>query len=292
MAFATRPLTDLFGAEIIGFDLSAPLSDEDFQKLEKTFYEKSVLLFRDQILEEQAHIDFTRRFGPLIPITYLVPNLKVDPESSDHWLVWFSNLDENGELLPSDDPRMVNTFNANALWHIDGSFRKNPDKVSMLVMEESPPEEGETQFTSLPAAYEALPENRKLELEGLKAEHSFAHSRMGFELTDATQSIIDKYPPVEHPIVRTIPETGKKSLFVASHTSHVVGWPQSDGEALIDELMACCTEPRFRYTHHWKPNDVLIWDNRACLHRGRPWDSGRYKRILRRTTVVGDYSVV
>ena len=204
----------------------------------------------------------------------------------------FSNLDENGELLPSDHPIIVNVFQANALWHIDGSFRKNPDRISMLVMDECPPEKGETEYTSLRAAYEALSEERKLELEGLRAEHSFAHSRKDFEVNEAAQSIIEKYPPVEHPIVWTIPETGKKSLFVASHTSNVVGWPRLKGEKLIGELMAYCTEPRFRYTHHWRPNDVLLWDNRVCLHRGRPWDSGKYKRVLRRTTVVGDYSVV
>ena len=149
MPFEIRPLTELFGAEIVGLDLSAQFPEDDFQKLERTFYENSVLLFRDQNLDEQAHIDVTRRFGPLIPMKDLVPNSNFDPESPDNWLVRFSNLDENGELLPSDHPIIVNVFKANALWHIDGAFRKIPDKTSMLVMEVPPPEKGETEFTSL-----------------------------------------------------------------------------------------------------------------------------------------------
>ena len=271
--------------------MSAPIADEEFEEIRETFYDNSVLLFRDQNFDDWPHIEFTRRFGPLIPMTVLVPNSNSEPESADHWQLRFSNLGENGELLPSDHPIIVNVFQANALWHVDGSFRENPDKISMLAMEECPPEKGETEYTSLRAAYEALPEERKSELEGLRLEHSFAHSRRDFEVNEAAQSIIDKNPPVEHPVVWTIPETGKKSLFVASHASHVVGWPRRKGEEFINELMAYCTEPKFRYTHHWRPNDVILWDNRACLHRGRPWDSGKYKRIMRRATVVGDRSI-
>ena len=268
------------------------MTDEVFEQISQIFYQYSVLLFRDQAIDEEQQVAFTRRFGPLISLSDAVPSAVSDPGSVEHWLIRFSNVDKNGELIPPDSKQMINMFNANALWHSDGSFKKNPDKASALYMEEAPPEKGETELASMRAAYAALPEARKSELDGLVAEHSFAHSRKGFELDEASKSIINKYPPVPHPIVLTIPETGKKSLFIASHASHVIGWPAEKGSELINELVTFATEPGFHYLHQWKSNDLLMWDNRACLHRGRPWDSSKYKRIARRTTIRGDGSVV
>tara|TARA_B100001750_G_C15510486_1_gene603297 strand:+ start:712 stop:1578 length:867 start_codon:yes stop_codon:yes gene_type:complete len=282
-----KSLTKHFGAEIIGIDISSALDNDAFNKISNAFYKYSVLLFRDQNLSEEKHVAFTQRFGPLISITESVPSVSSDPNNVNHWLIRFSNVDENGSIIPPDSKEMIGMFNANALWHSDGSFKKNPDKGSVLYAEQIPPEKGETELASLRAAYSDLPNHRKIELEGLMAEHSFAHSRRNFDLDEAAKSIIDKYPPAEHPLVRTIPETGEKSLFVASHASHVIGWPLDKGENFINELMEFSTQKRFRYSHQWNPGDLLMWDNRCCLHRGKPWDSGKYKRVMRRTTLMG-----
>jgi alpha-ketoglutarate-dependent 2,4-dichlorophenoxyacetate dioxygenase len=280
-------LTKHFGAEIIGIDLSSTLNNDVFEKISSVFYKYSVLLFRDQHLSKEKHVEFTRRFGSLISITDAVPLAISNPNSVDHWFIRFSNVDENGSIRPSDSEQMINTFNANALWHSDGSFKKNPDKASVLYAEEVPPEQGETEFASLRAAYSSLPDKKKIELEGLVAGHSFFHSRRYFVVDDAAQSIIDKNPPAEHPIVHVISETGDKSLFISSHASHVIGWSIDKGESLINELMEFSTQKRFRYLHEWKQGDLIMWDNRCCLHRGKPWNSDKYKREMRRTTLMG-----
>ena len=149
-------------------------------------------------------------------------------------------------------------------------------------------ERGETEFASLGAAYAALPEERKSELTGLVAEHSMAHSREQIAPGIMTDEWLKETPPVEHALVRTIPETGEKALHVGSYASRIIGWPLEKGRALLQELLEWSTQRQFIYRHSWRTNDLVMWDNRSCLHRGRPWDGHSCKRIMHRTTLAGD----
>ena len=152
-------------------------------------------------------------------------------------------------------------------------------KASLLSAKVVPPEGGETEYASLRAAYAALPEDRKSELEGLVAEHSMAYSREQIAPGAMTESWLKDTPPAQQVLVRTIPETGQKALYVGSYASQIIGWPLEKGRALLKELLEWSTQPQFVYEHTWRTNDLVIWDNRSCLHRGRPWDGRSYKRF-------------
>ncbi len=158
----------------------------------------------------------------------------------------------------------------------------------MLSAKVVPPRGGETEYASLRAAYAALPEPRKAQLERLVAEHSMAHSRAQIAPGLMSDAFRKETPPVRQVLVRTIPETGEKALYVGSYASHIIGWEREKGSALLEELLEWSTQPRFVYRHRWKTNDLVMWDNRTCLHRGRPWDNRVYKRIMHRTTLAGD----
>jgi len=159
--------------------------------------------------------------------------------------------------------------------------------ASLLSGREVPPEGGETEYADLRAAWDALPADRKRGLDELVAEHSFVYSRglIGYDqFTDAERAEV---PPVPQAVVRTHPATGRKSLYVGSHASHVIGRPVEESRALLRELLDFATQPQFVYRHAWRQHDLVMWDNRCVLHRGRPWDERRYRRVMHRTTVAG-----
>ena len=198
-----------------------------------------------------------------------------------------SNLDENGDIIPPEDSRTLYTV-ANTLWHSDGSFKRVPLRGSLLSAKVVPPEGGETEFASLTAAYAALPEQKKVDIERLIAEHSIAHSRAQISPNLMDEAFQKDTPPVNQRLVRTIPETGKKALLVGSYTTRVHSLPLEEGKALLKDLLEWSTQPQFVYRHTWRVNDLVVYDNRCCLHRGRSWDRGKYKRVLHRTTLAGD----
>jgi alpha-ketoglutarate-dependent 2,4-dichlorophenoxyacetate dioxygenase len=193
-----------------------------------------------------------------------------------------SNLDADGKLVDRTSRKIVNNM-ANQLWHSDSSFQKPSAKYSLLLAVRLPSWGGETEFADMRAAYDALDPRMKAELEGLEAEHYAMHSRtmLGDEdYTDAARSV---FAPVVWPIVRTHPGSGRKLLFIGVHTRRVLGMTVAEGRVLLMDLLEHATQRQFVYRHAWKPGDLVIWDNRATLHRGRRWDMSE-PRELRRTT--------
>jgi alpha-ketoglutarate-dependent 2,4-dichlorophenoxyacetate dioxygenase len=277
----TRPLHPLLGVEIVGVDVHH-LDADVFARIVDAFEEHSVLLFRGQTLDDDAQIAFSRRFGPLeTTIRTVVSHARFRPEISN-----LANVDGDDRLIPRGDRR--NLFNAgNQMWHTDSSFKRVPAHASLLSGREVPPEGGETEFASMRVAYERLPDTTRRLLEGKVAIHSFEYSRglVGEGLLapeDAAQ-----VPPVPQALVRANPVNGRKAFFVGSHACEIVGMPTDEARALIRALLECATAPDRVYTHRWRSGDLLMWDNRCVLLRGRPWDESRYRRVMHRTTVAG-----
>ncbi|MEE3373408.1 MAG: TauD/TfdA family dioxygenase [Planctomycetota bacterium] len=276
-----RKLTKHIGAEVGGVDLREPLPVEMFQRLRMALAKYAVLVFRGQEITNEQHIHFSAGLGPL---EMTIPS---DPIGDGGPLGVISNVDEQGQIIPPDDVRSLYT-KGNMLWHSDGSFKPVPLRASLLLAKAIPPTGGNTEFASLVASYEALPAAQRQRLEGLFAEHSLAHSRAQIAPNLMPDRFLKDTPPVSQPMLRPIPETGKRALLVGAYATHVVDQPLPEGRALLAELLAWVTRPEFVYRHQWQINDLLVYDNRCCLHRGRDWDRATYKRILHRTTLAGD----
>lgn len=286
MALATRRLHPWVGVEILGVDVRR-VDDVVFQEILDAFERHSVLLFRGQVITDAEQIVFSRRFGPLETslrtITSLAP---VAPEVSN-----LANVDAEDRLIPAGDRR--NLFNAgNQMWHSDSSFKRVPAHASLLSAREVPPRGGETEFASMRVAYEALPAAMQRFLDGKVAIHSFAYSRglIGDGLLPPEHAA--QVPPVPQALVRANPRHGRKAFFVGSHACEIVGMPTGEARALLRDLLQRATRPELVYTHRWLPGDLVMWDNRCVLHRGRPWDESAYRRVMHRTTVAGQDPVV
>ncbi len=282
MGILVAPVRGDFVARVSGLDLSRPLDDGAFGQVRDAFHHYAVLVCPEQRMSDDQQIAFSERFGPLeVSIRKGRPRRIANPHVSD-----ISNVDERDRVFDPDDERAI--YNAgNRLWHSDSSFKRVPAMASLLSGREVPPEGGETEYADLRAAWDALPADRKRGLEELVAEHSFVYSRglIGYDqFTDAERAEV---PPVPQAVVRTHPATGRKSLFVGSHASHIIGRPVEEGRALLRGLLDFATQPRFVYRHAWRQYDLVMWDNRCVLHRGRPWDEQRYRRVMHRTTVAG-----
>lgn len=276
-----RRLTPVFGAEITGVDLR-DLDDATFADIEDAFETYSVLVFPGQPLNDEAQIAFSRRFGALETTQgHIANNFQVKHVSV------ISNLDPEGNLMAADDPRVLYRLGQRN-WHSDSSFKRVPAKASLLHARVLPPDGGETQFASLRAAYDALPDARKRQLEGLAAIHHYAYSRrgLGFKLTNDEED--RRFPPVPQALIRANPKNGRKALYVGSHASHVRGMPEEAGHALLAELLEFATQEKFTYLHHWRVGDLVMYDNRAALHRARPYAITTHPRVLHRTTVTGE----
>jgi alpha-ketoglutarate-dependent 2,4-dichlorophenoxyacetate dioxygenase len=288
MDLAIRPLHPLFAAEIAGADLSGDVDVTTRNAVEHAMDAYAVCVLPEQNLDDERQVAFSRLYGPLENASAVTHQRKAGvigarvklPEVFD-----VSNLDENGNLLAGDDARWQYR-QANELWHTDSSFRQKSATWSLLHARVVPPSGGDTYFADTRAAYDALPEAMKEKLEGLVAEHSIWHSRGqrgGYVPTEAERAA---RPPARHPLVRRHPGSGRKALFIASHASHIVGWPLDEGRALLDELLAFATQERFVYRHQWRLGDLVIWDNRCTLHRATPFASNDHKREMRRTTII------
>jgi alpha-ketoglutarate-dependent 2,4-dichlorophenoxyacetate dioxygenase len=281
MTIAIRKLTPVFGAEITGVDL-AQVDDASFEEIQDAFENFSVLVFPNQNLDDESQIDFSRRFGELEKTQgHIANNFTVKHVSE------ISNLDPDGKLMAADDPRLLFRIGQRN-WHSDSSFKRVPAKASLLHARKLPPDGGDTQFSSLRAAYDALPAQRKRELEGKVAIHHYAYSRRndGYQLTNEEED--RRFPPVPQAIIRANPVNGRKALYVGSHASHIRGMPEEEGCALLRELLAFATQEQFTYLHHWQVGDLVMYDNRAVLHRARPYKITEHARVLHRTTVAGE----
>ena len=281
MRITVTRLAQHFAAHIDGADITRPLDDGTWAEIRAAFEEHSVLVFRGQPLDDETQIAFSGRFGSL-EVTRSINPAAGTPFARQ------SNLDiKTGEVIPPDDRRMVYQL-ANMLWHSDSSFKQIPSLCSLLSARVIPPEGGATEFASARAAYPSLPEARRRQVEAAVAVHDFSWSRDQIRPGFFTEKERAEYPPVRHPIVRTNPANGRKSLFLGAHASHIEGMPVDAGRALLTRLLDHVTQPQFCYRHDWTDGDLVVWDNRCVLHRATPFDTVRYKRLLQRTTVSGD----
>ena len=283
MALAITPLHPTLGAAVEGLDLTRPVAPDLFAEIDAAFNRYGVLVFPGQPLTDERQLAFSRLFGPLeVNPNYAGARMRLRPDVAD-----ISNLDADGQVLAPDDRR--NLFNlGNQLWHTDSSFKRIPAKCSLLSARQlpapGPAGDGDTEFADLRAAWDALPAARQRELDGLVVEHSIFRSRSQLGFTDFNDEISRELPPVSQALVRHHPVSGRTSLYLASHASHVVGWPVEKGRALIEELIAFATQPQFVHRHRWTLGDLVMWDNRCTMHRGRPYDQTQ-RRVLHRTTV-------
>ena len=281
MTLQLQPLHSVFVAEASGIDITQPLSDTEVRQINAAMNQYAVLVWRGQPLSGQQQINFAKSFGPLDLGLKKVFNR---PERlEDERLIDISNVDAQGKVARRDSPKNLSNF-ANQLWHSDSSFQNPRAAYSMLHALVLPSWGGTTEFTDLRAAYDSLPERTKAELEGLSAEHYALHTRilLGDEAyTDDQKKAI---PPAVWPLVQTHPGSGRQLLFVGVHAREIIGWPVSEGRLYLSDLLEHATQRQFVYSHEWQVNDLVMWDNRCTLHRGRRYDITE-RRELRRTTI-------
>ncbi len=277
-----RELHPGFATEVVGLDIGVPLPDATIAALQDAIDAAGVLVFRGQHLDDDTQIAFARRFGQ--PERYVLsyrPGIKLRLAQAE--MVDVSNLDAatGAPQAPDSRHRMVNL--GNRLWHTDSSFRSPRGALSMLFAHAVPPEGGETEFGNCRTAFDRLPAAMKQQIETLQAEHSLMHSRAMLGFTDFSPEERAALPAAVHPLVSVNPRTGRKSVYIASHASHVLGMPVAEGRLLLADLTEAATRPDLVYRHEWKVGDLVIWDNRCTLHRGLAFDES-FPRDLRRVT--------
>jgi len=279
MAIEVTPLHPTLGAKVRGVDLTQRVTPEVFAEIDAAFNHYGILVFPEQPVTDEQQLSFSQLFGPIeVNPNYAGAKMRLRPDVAD-----ISNLDAEGRVLARDDRR--NLFNlGNQLWHTDSSFKHVPAKCSLLSAREIPMEGGETEFADLRAAWDAVPERKKHDLEGLVVEHGIFRSRSQIGFVDFNDEIFKELPPVRQALVRHHPASGRTSLYLASHASHIIGLPVEEGRALIEELIAFATQMQFVHRHRWTVGDLVMWDNRCTMHRGRPYDDTQ-RRVLHRTTV-------
>jgi alpha-ketoglutarate-dependent 2,4-dichlorophenoxyacetate dioxygenase len=281
MSAQVWPVTEEFVAEIGDVDLAQPLSDEDWRVIEDAYHRYSVLIFPDQVLEHDQHVAFAERFGGEIDRSMVV-QMDVAARRVPEEIADVGNLDPDGNVMTADN-RLLDFQRANRLWHTDSSFKEVPANASLLYMRSIPPVGGLTEFADMRAAWDALDSDTRRRIDGRVALHSIATSRarMGFEMTPEENA---KYPRVPQALVRTHRVTGRRSIYVASHAGVIVDMDDHEAVALIDQLVRHATQRQFVHAHRWRVNDVVVWDNRCTMHRGRPFDDLRWPRDAQRAT--------
>jgi taurine dioxygenase len=275
-----RTIVPHIGIEVLGIDLAAPLSANDFAAVRNAWLAHTILLVRNQSHLRPEHlIAFARRFGELDEHDQPQYCLPGHPESA-----MVSNVKEGG--------RYVGAPKAGRQWHSDAQYLRRPPSASLLWAKEVPPSEGDTVFANMIAAYEALDAAQRERLRDIRINFSRtrAYSLYHPERPPLTEQERARLPDVQHPIVRTHPETGRKALYVGGeqHGGTVIGMPQADGEALMLELRAFATQPQFSYEHRWNVGDLIVWDNRSTMHCALPFDEERHRRMMYRVQVAGD----
>ncbi|WP_345891764.1 TauD/TfdA family dioxygenase [Burkholderia sp. Tr-860] len=274
------PFDGALGAEIVGLDLSRPIGEDDFARIHRAHLDHHVVVFRDQRITPEEHVAFSARFGPLQRHVLAQFALPGHPE-----VLIVSNILENGQPIGLGD--------AGHFWHSDLSYKEKPSLGSLLHAQELPAEGGDTLFANMHRAWDALPEPLKREVEGRRAEHTYLARYAELQARspwrpNLTPEQIAQVKAVDHPIVRTHPETGRRALFVSEHfTTRIVGLPEDESRALLDELFAHSVRDEFVYRHQWREHDLVFWDNRSLMHlaAGTP---DHLRRKLYRTTIEGD----
>jgi len=281
MNFSVHPLAPTIGAKITGLDLSQPLPDETMAEVRQVWLDHVIALFPEQKVDDDQQIAFSRRIGERELINMSALQMDGRPE-----IYQATNLDQDGNFLVDDDPVMA-INQGNQKWHSDSSFKVVPAMASMLRACIVPEEGGDTEFANMVAAYDALDDAMKERCNGLIAIHDFYWSRRDINEQAFTEAERNAIPPVRHPLIRVHPETGRKAIYAGSHTREIEGMDFEESRELIDSLIEHATGSRFTYRHEWKVGDMVLWDNRAALHRGFAFDDTKVKRRLHRTTVAG-----
>jgi taurine dioxygenase len=276
--FGIRQLSPHLGAEIQGVELARGVDDALFRAIYDAFLRYQVLLFGAQELPPAKQVEFARHFGEVQ--IHVMNQYHADgyPE-----LYRLSNLDEQG------NPTGQHPDKGTLAWHTDGSWRPVTGQATILYAEIIPQEGGETHFCDMYGGYERLSPQWQARIAGLRAVHNLDFSRTRRHGEDPmTEAQRREVPPVDHPVVRTHPETGRKCLFLGDHAEYIVGMNYAAGRALIEELNTLAVHPDLTYEHHWSPGQLILWDNRCLMHRATDYDPSKQRRVIRRCTVLGE----
>ena len=285
MPFSASQIGPCFTAEVEGLDLTKPLSPEDVAAIHAGMDEYAVLVFHDQWLDDEQQLAFSQSLGPLehaigtslrAPDEYRLPTTFAD----------VSNLDKENKPFARNDRRRLFAI-GNRLWHSDSSFKVVPAKYSILHARSTPSKGGNTEFADMRAAYDALDDETKAEIDNLVCEHSQIFSRQQLGFSDFTDEERARFKPVRQRLVRVHPSTGRKSLYLASHAGTILGWSVPEARAFLRDLVEHATQRQFVYAHRWRVGDLVMWDNRRTMHRARPFPAHE-PRDMRRTTLAGD----
>src|SRR3954452_23676407 len=271
------PLGPGFGAELRGITLAEVAADDaGYAAVRAAFEQHSVLVFRDQEVTDELQLAFSRRFGP--------PEVtKVGSQGTGSHFVILSTIGPDGKVVPPDH-RLSLRSKANQLWHTDSSFKSVPALTSILSARIIPARGGETEYVSTRPAFERLGPNLRSKIEHCFAWHDYAHARGQIAPGLASPEERAALPPQCWRMVWKNPINGRRAIYLASHAYAVQGMEPAEGKRLIDELMQVATAPGTSYLHQWRPGDVVMWDNRATMHRGRPWPAHE-ARLMVRTTI-------
>jgi alpha-ketoglutarate-dependent 2,4-dichlorophenoxyacetate dioxygenase len=281
-----RQLHPHFAGEVSPIDLRRVNDPETLDAIRRGLDQYAVLVFHDQLFTNEEQLAFAQRFDGKIHTKSASAAIFGKNRLGYEGISDVSNVNDKNEIMKRDDRRRMSMM-TNRLWHTDASFQDPPGRYSMLSGRVIPPEGGDTEFADMRAAYDALDEKTKKKLEGLRVFHSITYNKqvLGFEIS---QLEADKLKGAVHPLVVTLPRTGRRSLYLAAHTAHVVDWPVAEGRLLLRDLTEHATQREFVFRHTWRTHDFVIWDNRSTMHRGRPFDDTVQRRELVRTTTLDD----
>lgn len=283
MQLSFQKLHPTFVAEVSPVDLRQVHDAQTLEAIRGGMDEHGILVFRDQHFNDDEQLEFAQRWDGVLHAKTGSRMIAANRFGNEA-LTDISNVNAAGEIVPADDRRRLYGL-ANRLWHTDASFEDPPGRYSLLHARVLPPVDADTEFADTRTAYDTLSEEMKEKLEGLRVHHSIAYSRktLGFEFSAEEEEAL--WGAI-HPLVRHFPRTGRHSLYLASHAQCIVDWTLPEGRLLIRELMEHATRPERVYRHRWQDGDLVIWDNRASMHRARPFSDTQHRRELRRVTTL------
>ena len=294
MNVETRTEYPNFVGFVYGVDLKKDLDIEIVKEIDNAINKLSVLVFKDQNIDDSEQVRFTKYFGEIEASGSKSNITKAKDRRLSTDLADVSNLDKNNKPFTKDDPRRI--FNlGNRLWHTDSSFKEIPAKYSLLSARNVSKEGGNTEFADMRSAYDNLESKIKNKIDTMICEHSLIYSRqrLGFDMVkELSSEEIKNFTPVEQPLVRKNKVTNRKTIFLSSHIGKIKNWIRPDSMCFIDDLIEYATQLKFKYIHEWSKNDLIIWDNRQTMHRARAYDDLKENRDMRRTTVLGEEKLI
>lgn len=271
-----NPIDPVMGAEIVGADVSGPISDADLARYRDALHTYKVIVFRDQELDKEQLLAFSRRWGPLGE--HIMPGAASEDYEKINVM---SNATKEGK------PSGKHPDPTSKRWHTDRSYMPRPAMATVLYGLEVPEVGGDTLFANATMAYDALPDAMRARIDRLNAIHSVEHSRRDGGVMLATEYELKKAPPIRHPLARVHPVTGRKAIYCGCHAWKVEGMDYDEGRKLLDYLIGFAVQDRFVYRHKWKRHDLVVWDNRCTFHAATDYDTAKYLRILYRTVIEG-----